>query len=102
MPEPDRYRGGCSQSAIGLSLGSPDRRVEEVTKVAGRGCCSPIEGVTVSMGQTPPGAPREWTTNQRIHMEEPMVLVTYEVEDGLVGHHWEERSLGLRVFIVPM
>jgi hypothetical protein len=31
-----------------------------------------------------------------------MVLATYVAEDGLVGHQWEERSLGLRVFNAPM
>jgi hypothetical protein len=32
----------------------------------------------------PPGATADWTTNQRIHMEEPMVLATYVAEDVLV------------------
>ena len=36
--------------------------------------------------------------NQRIHM----VLATYVAEDGLVGHQWEERPLGLRVFDAPV
>jgi hypothetical protein len=27
-----------------------------------------------------------------------MVLATYVAEDGLVGHQWEERPLGMRVF----
>jgi hypothetical protein len=25
-----------------------------------------------------PGAPRKWTSNQRIHMDQPMVLAAYE------------------------
>jgi hypothetical protein len=50
----------------------------------------------------PPGALRDWTTNQRIHMEGPMALATYVAEDALVGHQWEERPLGLRVFGAPM
>jgi hypothetical protein len=33
-----------------------------------------------------PKDPRDWTTNQRIHMEGPMTLATYVAEDGLVGH----------------
>jgi hypothetical protein len=45
-----------------------------------------------------PGAPGDWVTNQRIHMEQPMVLATYVAEDGLVGHQWEERPSDLRVF----
>jgi hypothetical protein len=28
-----------------------------------------------------------------------MSLATYVAEDGLVGHHWEERSFGLANFI---
>ena len=43
-------------------------------------------------------APRDWTTNQRIHMEGPMVLVTYVAEDGLVGHQWEKRPMDQKVF----
>jgi hypothetical protein len=27
---------------------------------------------------------------------------SYEAEDGLVGHHWEERPLGLASFICPV
>jgi hypothetical protein len=46
----------------------------------------------------PPRAPGYWTTNQRIHMEQPMVLAMYVTEDGLVGHQWEERPSGLRAF----
>jgi hypothetical protein len=45
----------------------------------------------------PHGAPRDWTTNQRVHMEGPMAPATYVAEDGLVGHQWEERPLGLMV-----
>ena len=31
-----------------------------------------------------------------------MALATYVAEDGLVGHQWEERPLGLRVFDAPV
>jgi hypothetical protein len=48
-----------------------------------------------------PGASRDWTTHQRIHVEEPMAQAAYVAEDGLVGHQWEERQLGLRVFDAP-
>ena len=44
------------------------------------------------------GAPGDWTTNQKVHMEGPMALAAYVVMDGLVGHLWEERPLGLRAF----
>ena len=30
-----------------------------------------------------------------------MSLAAYVAEDGLVGHHWEERTLGLANFIYP-
>jgi hypothetical protein len=50
----------------------------------------------------PPRTHGDWTTNQRIHMDGPMALAAYVAEDGLVGHQWEERPLGLRVFDVPV
>ena len=30
-----------------------------------------------------------------------MSLAAYVAEDGLVGHHWEERRLGVANFICP-
>jgi hypothetical protein len=30
-----------------------------------------------------------------------MSLAAYVSEDGLVGHHWEERPLGITNFICP-
>jgi hypothetical protein len=30
-----------------------------------------------------------------------MSLAAYVAEDGLVGHHWEKRTLGLANFICP-
>jgi hypothetical protein len=65
------------------------------------GVCSPMEGTTVPAGQTS-GAPRDWTTNQRIHIEGLMALAIYVAEDGLDGHQWEERPFGLRVFDAPV
>jgi hypothetical protein len=38
-------------------------------------------------------APRDETTNQRVHMEGLIAPATYVAEDGLVGHKWEERPL---------
>jgi hypothetical protein len=43
----------------------------------------------------PPGAPRDWTTNRKVHMEGPVALATYMADDGLVGHQWEEQPLVL-------
>jgi hypothetical protein len=30
-----------------------------------------------------------------------MSLAAYVTEDGLIGHHWEERTLGLANFLCP-
>jgi hypothetical protein len=62
----------------------PDGAVGEETEGT-EVVCSPMEGATISTGQTP-RAPGDWTTNQRIHMEGSMVLVTYVAEDSLVGY----------------
>ena len=35
-------------------------------------------------------------------MEGPMALVTYEADDGLVGHQWVEWPLGLKLFDAPV
>ena len=48
----------------------------------------------------PPGAPGDWITIQRVHIEGPMFLAMYVAEDGLVGHKWEERPLVLWGFDV--
>jgi hypothetical protein len=50
----------------------------------------------------PPGAPGNWNTNQRIHMERLVVLAAYVTEDGLVGHLCEKRPSGVRVFDAPV
>ena len=34
----------------------------------------------------PSGPPRDWTTNQRVHMEEHMAPAAYVAEDSLVVH----------------
>ena len=47
-------------------------------------------------------AHEDWTTNQRVHIERPMSLAVYAAEDDLVGHHWEEWPLGLRVLVAPV
>jgi hypothetical protein len=40
-------------------------------------------------------APRNKTTNQRIHMEELMAPATYVAEEGFVRHQCKERPLVL-------
>jgi hypothetical protein len=59
-----------------------------------------MEGATVSTGQTPESS--RGLDHQRVHTEGPMAPATYVAEDGLVGHQWEERTLGLRVFDAPV
>jgi hypothetical protein len=49
-----------------------------------------------------PGAHRDWTTKQRVHMEGLTAPATYVAEDRLVGYQWEEWSLGLWVFNAPV
>ena len=80
--------------------GVPDGGVGEGIEGA-EGVCSPMEEQQCQQA-IPSRAPRDWTTNQRIHMEGPMTLATYVAENGLVGHQREERPLGLRVFDAPV
>jgi hypothetical protein len=51
LPEPDKYRGGSSQPTIRLSSGVPNGGVGEGTE-EDEGVYSPMEGATVSIGQT--------------------------------------------------
>jgi hypothetical protein len=48
------------------------------------GVCNPIGGTTI------------WT-NQ--YSPELMSLAAYVAEDGLVGHHWEEKPFGIANFV---
>jgi hypothetical protein len=50
----------------------------------------------------PPKAPRNLTTNQRVHVEGSMTPATYVPEDGFDGHQWEERPLVLERLDVPV
>jgi hypothetical protein len=83
-------------------MGVPDGGVGEGTE-GPEGVCSPMEGAAVSTGQIPQSS---WGLNHQlrngIHMERPVVLATYVAEDALVGHQWEERPLGLKVFDAPV
>ena len=56
-----------------------------------------IRGATVSTGQIL-RAPRDWTTSQRVYMEELRALATYVAEDDLVGHQLKEWPLVLWEF----
>ena len=78
MPMCGKYRSGCSQSSIGWNTGPP---MEELEKV-----------------------PKELKGSATLLMEQQCELVSlaaYVAEDGLVGHQWEERPLGIANFICP-
>jgi hypothetical protein len=64
---------------------APNGGARESTQGA-EGVCNLIGGTTIWTNQYPP---------------ELMSLAAYAAEDGLVGHHWEERPLGLANFICP-
>ena len=66
-----------------------------------RGFAAPWEEQQCQLAR-PPRVPGDWTNNQRIQMEEPMALTTCVAEVDLVGHQWEERPSGLRVFNAPV
>ena len=81
--------------------GVPQEEVGEVSEGAEGGCRPMKGGATASTGQIP-GSPGDWTTNQIVHMEGPMVLATYVADDVLVGHQWKEQAVGLRASDVPI
>jgi hypothetical protein len=62
---------------------APNGGARESTQGA-KGFCNPIGG-----------------TNEQPVPPELVSLLAYVAEDGLVGHHWEERPLGLVNFICP-
>ena len=69
----------------------PDGGVEEGTEGA-EGICSPMEGSTMSTGQTP----------QSSQCLDYQPKITHGGTHGLVRHQWEERPLDLRVFDAPV
>jgi hypothetical protein len=64
---------------------TPNEEARESTQGA-EGVCNRIGGKTIRTNQYPP---------------ELVSLAAYVAEDGLVGHHWEERLLGIANFICP-
>ena len=48
------------------------------------------------------GSLGDWTTNQRVHIEETVALAAYVAEDGLGEHQSEEWPLGLKMFGAPV
>ena len=62
---------------------APNGGARESTQGA-KGICNPIGGTTICTNQYPP---------------ELVSLASYVSEDGLVGHQWKERPIGLANFI---
>ena len=61
------------------------------------GVCNPIGRTTRSTNQTP------WISWELDHQPKSVRGgITYVAEDGLIGHQWEERPLGLRGFNAPV
>jgi hypothetical protein len=58
---------------------APNGGARESTQGA-KGICNPIGGTTMWTNQYP---------------QELVSLAAYVAEDGLVGHHWKERPIGL-------
>jgi hypothetical protein len=56
LPEPYKYRGGCSYPTIELSTGSPIEELREGTEGV-EGLWNPIGSTTISTNQTPPELP---------------------------------------------
>ena len=89
---PDKYRGGCSQSTIGLSIGSPMEELEKGSKEPKDVKARQNELYVPTRKLR---APKDKSTNQSVHMEGPMAPVVYVAGHGLVRHQWEERPLFL-------
>ena len=84
--------------------GVPDGGLEKELKEL-RGFATPWREQQCQLARPSPNphlAPRDGTTNQRMHIEGHMALAKYVAEDGLVGHQWEDWPSGLKVFDVPM
>jgi hypothetical protein len=84
MQEPSKHISGCSQSAIGWITGPPVEELEKVPKEL-------------------KGSATLWV-EQRYELTSTLELLTlaaYVSKDGLVGHHWRERPIGLANFICP-
>ena len=95
--KPDKYRGELVANQW-TECRVLDGGVGEGTEGA-EWICSPMEGATVSTGQTP-GAPRTgpplrvytWRTTQSVHMEGPPRVYTWR-DPGLRLHVWQRMAL---------
>jgi hypothetical protein len=53
----------------------------------------------MQLKMTPKG--KQNTKQMKNHKHQESYIAAYVAEDGLVGHHWEERPLGIANFICP-
>ena len=81
---PDKYRTECSQPSIGLSTGSLIKELEKGPKEL-KGFAAPWEEQQYEPNNIP-RAPRDLTTNQRVHMEGLKAPAPYVAEDDHVGY----------------
>ena len=84
MPGPSKHISGCSQSAIGWITAPPMEELEKVSKELKISATLQVQQ-HYELTSTP----------------ELLTLATYVSKDGLVGHHWKERPIGLANFICP-
>ena len=86
LPEPDKYRGGCSQSTTGLSMESSMEELEKGLEE--------LRGFAVLWREQlarPPRAPKNGPPTK-----DPCIApVAFVAEDGLVGHQCKKRPLVL-------
>jgi hypothetical protein len=80
-----KHRSGYSQSSIGWNTWLPMEELEKVPKELKRSATL-YEKQQYELSSTP----------------ELMFLAAYVAEDGLVGHHWEERTLVLQRLYAPV
>ena len=81
---PDKYRSECSQPSIGLSTGPLIKELEKGPKEL-KGFAAPWEEQQYEPTNIP-RAPRDLTTNQRVHMEGLKAPTANVIEDVLVEH----------------
>ena len=84
MPVPGKYRSGCLESSTRWNTGPLVEEIEKVPKEL-KGSVTLLEEPQYELTSTP----EFWT------------LAAYISKDGLVGHHWKERPIGLAKFICP-
>jgi hypothetical protein len=84
MLGPSKHRKWMITVSYWMNHRVPNGEARESNQGA-KGICYPIGGTTLILTSTP----------------ELLTLAAYVSKDGLVGHHWKERPIGLANFICP-